>query len=74
MKSLLQKLEEGRLERGGEMGQCPRVTLRVKPNERRGGSHYLVSVGDDYVELSNGPRGENSFLLDRKVIVEAFFG
>jgi hypothetical protein len=74
-KSLLDRLAENpALKARTERDPYPRITLRVKPISRYGGSHYLVSVGSDHIEISNDARGANPILVDRSVIVEAFMG
>jgi hypothetical protein len=72
-KSLLDRLAET-LNQRTDNERYPRINLRVKPMSRYGGSHYLVSVGSDHIEISNDARGANPVLVDRSVIIEAFMG
>jgi hypothetical protein len=72
-KSLLDRLAEN-LNQRTDNERYPRINLRVKPTSRYGGSHYLVSVGSDHIEISNDARGANPVLVDRSVIIEAFMG
>lgn len=74
-KSLLDRLDDGlRERRESAPDKYPRVNLRVKPSSRYGGSHYLVSVGSDHIEVSSDVRGKDPTFVDRSVIIEAFFG
>jgi hypothetical protein len=72
-KSLLDRLAEN-MTRLPANSQYPRINLRVKPSSRMGGSHYLVSVGSDHIEVSSDARGKSPVLVDRSVIIEAFMG
>jgi hypothetical protein len=69
-KSLLDRLAEAHNSR--PEGKLLRITLRVKPSSRYGGTFYLVGVGSDHVEVSNEAKGANPTLVDRSVIIEAF--
>lgn len=72
-KSLLDRLAENpALKHRTERDPYPRITLRVKSTSRMGGSHYLVSVGSDHIEVASDARGKNPVLVDRSVIIEAF--
>lgn len=59
---------------GRESREYPRITLRTKPGCHYDGTHYLLNVGSDYIEIANGPRGESPVLVTRSMIIEAFFG
>lgn len=71
MKSMLQRLEEERVAYVTKNNKPPRVVLRNKSHERRNGTYYLRAVGSDHVELSSNADNE-TFLLDRSVMIEAF--
>jgi hypothetical protein len=74
-KSLLDRLAENpALKARTDRDPYPRINLRVKPSSRYGGSHYLVSVGSDHIEISSDSRGRNPVFVDRSVIIEAFMG
>jgi hypothetical protein len=70
-KSLLDRLAET-LSNRTDNDRYPRINLRVKPSSRMGGSHYLVSVGNDHIEVASDNRGKNPVFVDRSVIIEAF--
>lgn len=79
MKSMLERIEEQRREKliGAKQGKLCRIHVRLTANATariNSSSVYLISVGNDHLELSTSAEGASPFLLDRKQIAEVFFG